>query len=176
MIRTPWGELRPLVDLLPVWYLQVLYGTVWFLPFGVFETWRKGEDGSAEWLQFLAYAACSFVAFVGWLTLALSCLIVTGEEICWGELIFDWGLDLIRGINNHNETNIHNLHGSGEFDAFRIHILRPAFRLVRLAPLCLDRCPAGASLQPLFSARCSFLQLASDIISLLDHPRPAHSQ
>ncbi len=126
VIRTPWGELRPLVDLLPVWYLLVLYGIVWFLPFGVFEAWRKGEDGPAEWLQFLAYAAASFfafrvawrrrgrprsLAFLGWLGLALFCLLVAGEEISWGERIFDWGLDLIRGINNQNETNIHNIKG-----------------------------------------------------------------
>jgi hypothetical protein len=44
-IQTPWGELRPVVDLLPLWYVLILYGIVNFLPFGVFEFWRKGEDG-----------------------------------------------------------------------------------------------------------------------------------
>ena len=59
VIRTPWGELRPQVDMLPVLYLLVLYGLVWFLPFGVFESWRKGEDGPAEWLQFIGYAGAA---------------------------------------------------------------------------------------------------------------------
>lgn len=126
VIRTPWGELRPLVDLLPVWYLLVLYGIVWFLPFGVFEAWRKGEDGPAEWLQFFAYAAAAIcccqvawrrrarpasVAFLGWLALALFCFLIAGEEISWGERIFDWGLDAIRSINAQEETNIHNIKG-----------------------------------------------------------------
>lgn len=126
VIRTPWGELRPTVDLLPLWYLLVLYGIVWFLPFGVFEGWRKGEDGPAEWLQFFAYAAASFfafrvawrrrvqpqsIAFLGWLGLALFCLLVAGEEISWGERLFDWGFDAVRGINVQKETNIHNIQG-----------------------------------------------------------------
>ena len=126
LIRTPWGELRPLVDLLPVWYLLVLYGIVWFLPFGVFEAWRKGEDGPAEWLQFLGYAGAALlafqvawrrrerpgsIAFLGWLALALFCLLLAGEEISWGERIVDWGVDAIREINMQQETNIHNIKG-----------------------------------------------------------------
>jgi hypothetical protein len=46
IVRTPWGELRPLVDLRPLWYLLILYGVLWFLPRPVFEFWRKGEDVS----------------------------------------------------------------------------------------------------------------------------------
>ncbi|MFM8659823.1 MAG: pectate lyase, partial [Cyanobium sp.] len=55
-IHTPWGSLTPAVDLAPLLYLLVLYGLVYFLPFGVFEAWTTGEDGPVEWLQFAAYA------------------------------------------------------------------------------------------------------------------------
>jgi hypothetical protein len=126
VIHTPWGELRPEVDLLPVLYLLLLYGVVWFLPFGVFEAWRKGEDGPAEWVQFLGYAgAClsaltvawrrrgrpASIRFLGWLGLAVFCFLMAGEEISWGERITGMGLEAIRGINAQEETTIHNIHG-----------------------------------------------------------------
>ncbi|MFM7734257.1 MAG: pectate lyase [Cyanobium sp.] len=126
VIRTPWGELRPLVDLRPLWYLLILYGVVWFLPRPMFDLWRKGEDGPAEWVQFFGYAgAClaslvvawrrrarpGSLAFLGWLVLALFCFLMAGEEISWGERIFDWGLDAIRQMNDQEETNIHNIKG-----------------------------------------------------------------
>ncbi len=123
-IRTPWGELRPWVDLLPLWYLLVLYGIVYFLPFGIFEFWRKGEDGPAEWLQFLGYAgAFLFAARVAWrrrrslpslhclawILLALFCFLMAAEEISWGERITGWGLEAVRDINAQKETTIHNI-------------------------------------------------------------------
>jgi hypothetical protein len=124
VIRTPWGELRPLVDLRPLLYILILYAIVWFLPFGVFETWRKGEDGPAEWLQFLGYSgAClaslavawrrrgrpGSIAFLGWLTLALFCFLMAGEEISWGERITGVGMESIRTINAQGETTVHNI-------------------------------------------------------------------
>lgn len=124
IVRTPWGELRPLVDLRPVLYLLLLYGVVYFLPFGVFEAWRKGEDGPAEWLQFLGYAGASFFAFrvawrrragfpsfacLSWLVLALFCFLLAGEEISWGERITGIGVESLRAINAQEETTIHNI-------------------------------------------------------------------
>jgi hypothetical protein len=123
-IRTPWGELRPWVDLLPLYYLLVLYGIVYFLPFGAFEFWRKGEDGLAEWLQFLAYAGATLFAVrvawrrrrefpglrcLGWVLLAIFCFLMAGEEISWGERITGFGLETVRQINAQEETNIHNI-------------------------------------------------------------------
>jgi len=35
-IHTPWGSLTPAVHLAPLIYVLVLYGLVYFLPFGVF--------------------------------------------------------------------------------------------------------------------------------------------
>lgn len=123
VIRTPWGEIRPLVDLAPLVYLLVLYGVVYFLPFGAFELWRKGEDGPAEWLQFLACAgACVHAVRVAWarrsigglplwswLLLAVFCFLLAGEEISWGERITGLGLDAIRSINAQEETTVHNI-------------------------------------------------------------------
>ena len=94
LIRTPWGDLAPRVDLFPLVYLLLLYGVVYFLPFGLFDLWRKGEDGLAEWLQFLAYfgaAVCAASCFIRsfakgvskqwiwWLLMALFCFYVAGE-------------------------------------------------------------------------------------------------
>jgi len=110
--------------MLPVYYLIVLYGLVWFLPFGVFEFWRKGEDGPVEWLQFLGYAGASIgswvvvwhrrrqglsIALLGWVALALFCFLMAGEEISWGERITGFGLETVREINAQKETNVHNI-------------------------------------------------------------------
>ncbi|MEB3322618.1 MAG: pectate lyase [Synechococcaceae cyanobacterium] len=123
-IRTPWGDLLPKVDLSPVLYLLVLYGIVYFLPFEIFEFWSKGEDGPAEWIQFLAYAGASLFAFtvawrrrrsfpslrfLGWLALAIFCFLMAGEEISWGERITGLGIDALREINAQEETTIHNI-------------------------------------------------------------------
>jgi hypothetical protein len=45
-IQTPWGSFTPAVDLAPLVYLLVLYGLVYFLPFGVFDEWTTNEDGA----------------------------------------------------------------------------------------------------------------------------------
>ena len=81
LIRTPWGDLAPKVDLFPLLYLLLLYGVLYFLPFGLFDLWRKGEDGLAEWLQFLAYfgaAICASGCFFNSLRKAAS-----AQWICW---------------------------------------------------------------------------------------------
>jgi hypothetical protein len=124
IVRTPWGELRPLVDLRPLWYLLILYGVLWFLPRPVFEFWRKGEDGPAEWIQFAGYAgACvasllvawrrrahpASLACLGWLVLAAFCFLMAGEEISWGERLTGVGIEAIRDINAQEETTIHNI-------------------------------------------------------------------
>lgn len=124
IIRTPWGELRPTVDLAPLLYILVLYGVVYFLPFGVFEVWRKGEDGPAEWVHFFGYAGaclCSLLVlwrrrrqawrpgWIAWLLLALFCFYVAGEEISWAERLTQRGVEAIQAINAQKETNLHNL-------------------------------------------------------------------
>ncbi len=126
VIKTPWGDLVPSVDLFPLAYLIVLYGIVYFLPFGIFDFWRKGEDGLAEWLQFFAYLGsglsallCFLLSFnrrrriqaMWWLLMTVFCLYVAGEEISWGERLTGFGFDLLREVNAQGESNLHNLEG-----------------------------------------------------------------
>jgi hypothetical protein len=112
------------VELAPLLYVLLLYGVVYFLPFGIFKSWATGEDGPAEWLQFAGYAG-AFVccvrvlwqrrrrwrslSWLAWLALTLFCLYVAGEEVSWGERIGGWGIEAVRQINAQKETNFHNI-------------------------------------------------------------------
>ena len=61
IIKTPWGDISPAVNLFPIYYLIFIYGFVYILPYGediVGLTWfnlLKIEDGPLEWLQFSEY-------------------------------------------------------------------------------------------------------------------------
>ena len=65
-INTPWGVILPKVDLFPIYYLIIIYGFVFFLPFKIFkeytpyDLWGRGEGLLSELLQFLLYFS-SFV-------------------------------------------------------------------------------------------------------------------
>ena len=84
------------------------------------------EDRFLEWSQFVGYAGAAVLAAsvsyalarrgapiavsVAWGLLALGCLGVAGEEISWGQRIFDWGTpELLQGRNQQDETNVHNI-------------------------------------------------------------------
>lgn len=124
MIRTPWGSLAPKVDLFPLLYILILYGVVYFLPFGIFDLWSKGEDTPAEWVQFFGYVGAFLCAVLVlwcrrkrrfdrqaffWMALALFCFYVAGEEISWAERLTNLGLESVREINAQGETNLHNI-------------------------------------------------------------------
>ena len=126
VIKTPWGDLVPSVDLFPLVYLIVLYGIVYFLPFGVFAFWRKGEESLAGWFKFFAYLGaglsallcfllsfnrCRRIQAMWWLLMTVFCLYVAGEEISWGERLMGFGFDLLREFNAQGESNLHNLEG-----------------------------------------------------------------
>ena len=65
IIKTPWGDIYPAVDLFPIYYLIFIYGFVYILPYGeniIGLTWfnlLKIEDGPLEWLQFTEYLISS---------------------------------------------------------------------------------------------------------------------
>ena len=126
VIRTPWGDLAPRVDVFPLVYLLFLYGVVYFLPFGIFDTWRLGEDNLVEWLQFLFYFGAGLSALLvlvkgshsqrpsqifWWLLMALFCLFVAGEEVSWTERLTGFGVGALRELNTQGESNLHNLKG-----------------------------------------------------------------
>ena len=129
-INTPWGEINPSVHIFPVQYLSILYGVIYFLPFGIFNYFFKGEDSLIEWLQFLGYffsfLFCTIILFskkrdrslkqtICWIILTLFCFYVAGEEISWTERITNLGSDAIRQINMQGETNLHNLKGFNDY-------------------------------------------------------------
>ena len=107
LIKTPWGEISPEVNLFPIYYILFIYGFVYILPYGkniIGLTWfdlLKLEDGPLEWLQFSEYLISSifgiFIYFKSknkntinsfiWLILSAFCFFVAAEEISWGERI-----------------------------------------------------------------------------------------
>ena len=81
------------------------------------------EGGPHETLQFIVIAIAFFTAIFTlikikgenlWLTAwvgiaALASFYVAGEEVSWGQHIFDWGTpEFWSGVNDQNETNLHN--------------------------------------------------------------------
>ena len=129
IIKTPWGDIFPAVNLFPIYYLIFIYGFVYILPYGeniVGLTWfnlLKIEDGPLEWLQFTEYLISSvFGIFIYsksknkntinsfiWLILSAFCFFVAAEEISWGERITGFSLNSLTEISIQSETNLHNL-------------------------------------------------------------------
>lgn len=122
-IITPWGDIRPSVLIFPVYYLLIMYGIVFFLPFDFFKSNFLRDDSFIEWMQFGGYFLASLMSFyicfarkkffskqnLYWFLLAVACFYVAGEEISWAERITNIGLDSIKEINLQGETNFHNL-------------------------------------------------------------------
>ena len=129
LIKTPWGEISPEVNLFPIYYILFIYGFVYILPYGeniVGLTWfklLKLEDGPLEWLQFSEYLISSIIgifiycknknkntinSFI-WLILSAFCFIVAAEEISWGERITGFSINSLTEISIQSETNLHNL-------------------------------------------------------------------
>ena len=129
LIKTPWGEISPEVNLFPIYYILFIYGFVYILPYGeniVGLTWfnlLKLEDGPLEWLQFSEYFISSifgiFIYFKSinkktinsfiWLIFSAFCFFVAAEEISWGERITGFSLNSLTEISIQSETNLHNL-------------------------------------------------------------------
>ena len=82
-IKTPWGKIVPEVSLFPIYYLIIIYGFVYILPFGrdfigiSWFDWLRNEDGPLEWTQFIEYSLSSLFAFV--LELGLLLLLEKGK-------------------------------------------------------------------------------------------------
>ncbi len=144
--KTQWGSIDSEVNLFPIYYLIVVYGIIYILPFGqiiIGSTWfdlLKKEDGPMEWLQFIQYFSSSlFGLFIFykikkkkslnaliWLLLSCLCFFIAAEEISWGERITGFTLDSITEQSIQGETNIHNL------PLFHNYILDPALQLICL--------------------------------------------
>ena len=128
-IRTPWGSIYPKVSLLPIYYLILIYGFIYFLPFGknlIGITWfdlLKKEDGPLEWLQFSQFFISSLIGLfifskskkkrsinsLIWLCFSIICFVISAEEISWTERITGFTLNSISELSIQGETNFHNL-------------------------------------------------------------------
>lgn len=106
VIRTPWGDIDPKVDIFPILYLAIMYGFIYILPYGrdiigmSWFDWCRSEDGPLEWMQFFCFLGAFIFSsiilwrrrnqgitnsWIIWLAMALLCFFVAGEEISWGE-------------------------------------------------------------------------------------------
>ena len=143
VLSTPWGKIEPAVEMFPIWYLFVVYGFIYILPYGrdIIGTswfdWCRSEDGPLEWGQFICFSLAFFFSltslikkkptikyeWIGWISLTVILFFVAGEEISWGERITGIGFDSIRAINIQGESNIHNI------GFFHHKLLDPAFEI-----------------------------------------------
>lgn len=89
--------------------------------------WSTAEDGLYEWATFVAYACAVPVAGIlawrwlrqglrlrglAYLALTLGFIFIAGEEISWGQRIFDFaGPEALVEHNQQSEANLHNLLG-----------------------------------------------------------------
>ena len=99
-------------------FIMALFAVV-ISRFPVAYIWATYEDLLGEWSQFYFFAIALFfsvrLALAGsrfWLffaALALACFYVTGEEISWGQRLFNLATpDFFRSHNLQQETNLHN--------------------------------------------------------------------
>lgn len=125
--RTPWGEIRPSVDVVPVLIVLISYGFIYFLPAHLFTWIFHGDDGPIEWLQVLALVVAAITSSLAawrsgrragavqtgaWVLLAVACVLQTGEEISWGQrLLSGVANPALQNLNVQGETNLHNLKG-----------------------------------------------------------------
>jgi hypothetical protein len=88
-----------------------------------------GEDGIAETLQAILYAAALVLSLVVgrrlwtgeqkivgvlYFVLSLGFFFLVGEELSWGQRLLGWGTpEALVAMNKQGETNLHNIHGVG---------------------------------------------------------------
>jgi hypothetical protein len=123
-----WGVHRPrVVDVL--FALPVVGAMVVILSWGDRPLFHllTDDDRILEWLQFAGYAAATVLGasialrlwrarqhVLGGLYLAFTagCLFITGEEVSWGQRIFDWDTpESLERLNHQGETTVHNIGG-----------------------------------------------------------------
>ena len=144
--KTPWGGITPEVSLFPIYYLIIIYGFIYILPFGIdfigisWFDWLKSEDGPLEWVQFIEFALSSLISFLIylktnnkrlinsliWLIIGVSCFFIALEEISWGERIFGYSIESLAKLSIQGETNLHNL------PFFHNYLLDPALQIICL--------------------------------------------
>ncbi len=120
----PARELPPALYLgLPLLVVLIPYAAQWV---GGPQPWLYHESGAIEWVTvvfllvgiFYAAGALRFVIgrgvrwLCGWVVLLLlGAVYFAGEELSWGQHVFQWGTpEEWRRLNDQQETNLHNVH------------------------------------------------------------------
>ena len=103
--------------------------------------WFAGEDGVSEWWSVATYLAAAMMAIATAALLksmghpriagiqvlfALAFVIGAGEEISWGQRLFDWSTpETLNNINVEGETTVHNIPNASRtlYTAFSITAL-----------------------------------------------------
>jgi hypothetical protein len=104
--------------------------------------WFTGEDGASENLQVLFWVLAWVAGFkvIGrlwknglklyaglYLLLNAGIFFIIGEEISWGQRIFDWETSAeMKAINKQEETNLHNIEGVGDKIKW-VHVIMGAY-------------------------------------------------
>ena len=155
LIKTPWGEISPEVNLFPIYYIFFIYGFVYIFPYGkniIGITWfdlLKLEDGPLEWLQFSEYFISSifgiYIYFKSknkktinsfiWLILSAFCFFVAAEEISWGERITGFSLNSLTEISIQSETNLKFSKNIPFIKRIRNHRLKDIFENITFKPI-----------------------------------------
>lgn len=94
--------------------------------------WLTQEDGAFEYAQAVFYALAGVIFIVNsrkcerkatqrWMWLiAAGMLFIAGEEISWGQRIFDYSVESVESMSLQNEFNVHNLDLPGPLSPPRI--------------------------------------------------------
>ena len=109
-------------------FLMPLVGSLFFLLLRLKKGWYRAlliEDGPIEWFQFVCYAIAAVIAacaaryllqrglkLQGWLftAFAVGAFFVAGEEISWGQRVFDLKTPTrLKAVNHQKELNVHNI-------------------------------------------------------------------
>ncbi len=122
-IKTEISRIINTLDLMPIYFIVILYTAIRWLPFGIFG-WLQNEDGLLEWASVAALLTAgwtigkilnrskhNWATYTGWIILLILCLVFAGEEIAWGERLHGIGIEAIRSVNTQQETTLHNIRG-----------------------------------------------------------------
>lgn len=109
-------------------FLMPLVGSVFFLLLRLEKSWYRAfltEDGPIEWLQFVCYAVAAVVAACAsrhllrrrlklqgllFAAFAMGAFFVAGEEISWGQRVFNLKTPhRLKAVNHQKELNVHNI-------------------------------------------------------------------
>jgi len=134
--KTPKNKTKKIFYLMPPIILTII--TLLNKNYGNLLTSFVMEDGLAEYCQFLFYLIASYFFYRSFLktkglnkiiliSLCFICIFIAGEEISWGQRIFNLQTpNALKEINKQEEITVHNL------NFIHIYLLHPAYMFIGL--------------------------------------------